>query len=73
VNIKIIKEQETYSFIFHDNGPGLKSDIDFDNASSIGFSMMKSLAMQLHGSIGYEYTQGSKFTVRFREKGSRGV
>jgi two-component sensor histidine kinase/ligand-binding sensor domain-containing protein len=73
VNIKIIKEQETYSFIFHDNGPGLKSDIDFDNASSIGFSMMRSLAMQLHGSIGYEYAQGSKFTVRFREKGSRGV
>ncbi len=73
VNIKIIKEQETYSFIFHDNGPGLKSDIDFDNASSIGFSMMRSLAMQLHGSIGYEYVQGSKFTVWFREKGSRGV
>jgi len=73
VNIKIIKEQETYFFIFHDNGPGLNSDIDFDNVSSIGFSMMKSLAMQLHGSIGYEYAQGSKFTVRFREKGSRGV
>ena len=65
-----IKEWENgaYRLSFHDNGPGLASGFSFENVTTIGFSMLKSLAMQLHGSITYEYQQGSMFVIIFKER-----
>ncbi len=58
-----------YRLIFHDNGPGLASGVDFEKPVTIGFSMIKSLVKQLHGGIFYEYEQGSKFVIDFEENG----
>ena len=58
-----------YQLVFHDNGPGLSSGVDFKEPDTIGFSMIKSLVKQLHGSIIYEYEQGSKFVIDFEENG----
>jgi two-component sensor histidine kinase/ligand-binding sensor domain-containing protein len=65
-----IKEWENGAFwmSFRDNGPGLALGFSFEKVTTIGFSMLKSLAMQLHGSISYEYQQGSKFVVIFKER-----
>lgn len=71
-NKVIIDIKETgmlhYSLIFHDNGPGLPVDVDFEESATIGFSMIKSLAKQLQGTIVYEYEQGSKFVLSFTER-----
>ena len=57
-----------YNLTFHDNGPGIKSEIDFEEPTTTGFSMIKSLVMQLHGTITYQFNQGSKFVIGFRER-----
>lgn len=69
VVIKIIlMENHFYRLVFHDNGLGLPTGVDFDAPVTIGFSMIKSLVMQLHGTIFYEYDQGSKFVIDFEER-----
>lgn len=69
VTIEITKKNsDYYNLIFHDNGPGLKSEVDFEEPSTTGFSMIKSLVMQLHGTIKYEYNNGSKFDIGFMER-----
>ena len=59
----------SYRIVFHDNGRGLKSDFNFDeNSTTIGFSLIKSLVKQLHGSITYKFEKGSKFVIVFKER-----
>jgi two-component sensor histidine kinase len=62
----------SYRLVFQDNGPGLPSVHDFEHPTTIGFSMVKSLVMQLHGTIGYTYEQGSKFILEFNENSNAG-
>ena len=70
VVVSVMKlNKNSFQLIFHDNGPGLPSDIDFDALETIGFSIIKSLVKQLHGSLAYEYEQGSKFVIDFEDNG----
>ena len=70
VVVRVMKlNKNSFQLIFHDNGPGLPSDIDFDALETIGFSIIKSLVKQLHGSLAYEYEQGSKFVIDFEDNG----
>jgi hypothetical protein len=54
-----------YQFVFQDNGPGLDPEINLQNATSIGFSIVKRLATQIEGSLQYEFDHGAKFTITY--------
>jgi two-component sensor histidine kinase/ligand-binding sensor domain-containing protein len=72
VKIDLMKTNEgNYIFIFHDNGPGLENEIQFEKANTIGFSIIKRLAKQLKGKASYTFDYGSKFVIQFAasEKG----
>jgi two-component sensor histidine kinase len=58
-------ENGHYQFIFQDNGPGLNADIDLNNVTSIGLSIVKRLVTQLEGKMHYEYNNGAKFVITF--------
>ena len=58
-------ENGHYQFIFQDNGPGLNADIDLNNVTSIGLSIVKRLVTQLEGKLHYEYNNGAKFVITF--------
>ena len=48
-----------------DNGVGLPSDVDTRKDNSLGISLMKGLARQLHGNFNIENNNGVLITVRF--------
>lgn len=73
VSIKIEQVgNHSYRLVFQDNGPGLPKGVDFHAADSIGFSIIKSLVMQLHGTIAYSYEQGSMFVLDFEDNTASG-
>ena len=73
VSIKIEQVgNHSYRLVFQDNGPGLPKSVDFHAADSIGFSIIKSLVMQLHGTIAYSYEQGSMFVLDFEDNTASG-
>jgi len=70
IDLSQIKEGSC-EFVFHDNGPGLAHALQFDQATTIGFSIIKRLAKQLKGKATYRFDQGSKFTIRFEQSANR--
>ena len=64
-------EEGSCEFVFHDNGPGLANAMQFDQATTIGFSIIKRLAKQLNGKAIYVFENGSKFIIRFTEKAKK--
>ncbi len=54
-----------------DNGPGLPKDFDLSTASSIGLRLVRRLSRQLYGTSDYEYKNGSRFIITFKDTLSR--
>lgn len=50
-----------------DNGVGLPEDFDFRKTESLGLRLINALVSQLDGSIELDKSQGTKFTMRFKE------
>lgn len=59
---------EIFTLIFADNGKDFPEDIDFRNTESLGLQLVNALVNQIEGSIGLERGNGTKFTLKFREK-----
>lgn len=66
VSIQEVSEGE-YQLQYYDNGPGLKSNIDFKTVKTLGLKLIKGLARQLGGGATYHFDQGSHFTINFKE------
>jgi two-component sensor histidine kinase len=63
----IPSEDGNCTFTFHDNGPGLINTAQFNRATTVGFSVVKRLAKQLKGKASYEFDNGSKFVIQFKD------
>jgi len=59
---------ENLTLIFADNGKGFPEDLDFRNTESLGLQLVNALVDQIEGSIDLERGNGTKFTLKFREK-----
>ncbi|BAV05042.1 Two-component sensor histidine kinase, contains HisKA and HATPase domains [Filimonas lacunae] len=57
------KGAHKYDLVVADNGRGLSHDFDFDQASSMGFQLIKGLAQQLQAELHIANTNGLKITV----------
>ena len=49
----------------HDNGPGLPPGMDPKSEQTLGFKLMEILSRQLHGSITFDSTDGTKAILQF--------
>jgi len=66
LNITVLKKG-AYKLIYRDNGPGLKKEINFETATSLGLELIKGLSKQIDGNATYTYENGSVFTILFRD------
>jgi two-component sensor histidine kinase len=68
IDIDIVDlKKGAYKLIYKDNGPGLKKEIDFDTATSLGLDLIKGLSVQIDGKATYAYENGSVFTIFFKD------
>ena len=56
-----------YELVYKDNGPGLKKEINFDTATSLGLELIKGLSHQIDGKATYKFENGSVFTILFKD------
>lgn len=70
VNISLKKiKNDIYELIVQDNGTGLSEKIDFEKTESLGLYLIKILVDQLKGTLELSRENGTKFVIRFGEKG----
>lgn len=65
------KDGGEYELIYTDNGPGIKGEINFDKATSLGLRLIKGLTGQLDGNVFYSFNNGSVFTFSFKDAEAR--
>jgi PAS domain S-box-containing protein len=60
---------DTREFILtvSDDGVGFPPDLDYRNTETLGLELVNNLTRQIDGNISLDLTQGTKFTVKFKE------
>lgn len=56
-----------FELIVSDDGVGFPEDLDFRNTGSLGLKLVNTLVLQLDGTIELDRSQGTKFTIKFKE------
>lgn len=67
VQIKISRIDKIIEVEYKDSGIGIPEDIDFDNPSSLGLTVIHNLTNQINGKIEYTYDNGSRFNIVINE------
>lgn len=62
IDFSMIFDEESYTVLYADNGPGLDKK-EFENPSSLGFTLLKTLLSQLHAD--YELNTENQFKLIF--------
>ena len=65
VSLKI--KDDHYEMSISDNGVGIPENIDFFNTDSLGLQLVNSLTDQIDGEIEHDRSNGTKFTITFKE------
>lgn len=60
-------QDKKFCLTITDNGVGIPEDIDFKNTESLGFRLTNNLTQQLEGKILLDRSNGTKFTIIFKE------
>ncbi|HUW04904.1 MAG TPA: histidine kinase dimerization/phosphoacceptor domain -containing protein [Williamwhitmania sp.] len=72
LRISLIEETAgNYRLDVWDNGPGLPANFNLKNDSNIGLYLIPRLCRQLQGSFAYEFSEGARFIVTFKETKTR--
>jgi len=58
---------EWNELIISDDGIGFPEELDFKNTETLGLQLVHSLVGQIDGEITLDRSQGTKFTIRFKE------
>lgn len=69
VEVELVStEPSMFTLKVHDNGVGMPSWLENEqNGASLGLRLVKTLCLQLHGSMNIEAEQGTKFELSFHE------
>jgi len=67
IALTLIQTEYNYVLTVRDSGPGLPKGFDMSAASSVGLRLIRRLSRQLYGITTYEYENGSKFVVIFKD------
>lgn len=70
ISIKIIpKGKKKYLMELYDNGIGLPDDFDISESPSLGLQIVNNLIRQIDGTLSWQNTDGTGFTITFKEIG----
>lgn len=67
IYIKLQSDDGCLTLIVGDDGIGLPRGVDIENPQKLGLQLVKSLTDQLDGKIEFDGSNGTEFTVQFRE------
>jgi len=67
IDIDLEKDGDEFILRIADNGVGIPEDLDLEKSRSLGLSLVGNLVEGLSGSMEVNRTQGTAFTIRFRE------
>lgn len=68
ITVELDSSNGGYTLIISDTGVGLPPDLDYTKVeSSLGLKLVKSLVKQLNGTIELDESNGTRFTIKFRE------
>ena len=62
------EENDLVKLIISDNGVGLPDGLDYENTESLGLQLVTTLVSQLNGDIALETSEGTKFTITFKQQ-----
>jgi two-component sensor histidine kinase len=65
IEISVKKEKGKYELFISDNGIGMKTHIDVNNAASFGLKLVNTLVKQLKGEIKMDHGKGTSFRINF--------
>jgi two-component sensor histidine kinase len=67
ITLRLEREKNILKFSVQDNGIGLPSEFDIDKLSSLGMTLVRTLATQLEAKLGWNSSEGkgTKFTITF--------
>jgi two-component sensor histidine kinase len=68
INIEFKLDAPDYFLVVSDNGIGFSKDKDYKNSDTLGLRIVNSLTEQIEGKIKLDKTNGTKFTIQFREE-----
>ena len=68
IRIEFHELNGTCKMRYWDSGLGLPPEVDLKNPGTLGLQLVTDLAIQLQGTINYEYNRGSQFTLSFGAK-----
>lgn len=69
LSISLKSDNKEYKLIISDNGIGFPEDIDIRNVeSTLGLRLVNSLVKQIDGTIKLDRSQGTKYTIKFKEQ-----
>ncbi|MBQ2652781.1 MAG: sensor histidine kinase [Methanobrevibacter sp.] len=67
VEIRIGRLDKKIEVEYRDSGVGLPEDVDFDNPTSLGLTVIRNLTKQIDGEIEYAYDNGTCIKILFTE------
>lgn len=65
IYVKTFKKKDTIHMHVKDNGVGFPKDFDFDEAGSLGMTLINTLTQQLNGEINMRNDNGAIFEINF--------
>ncbi|MDZ7808761.1 MAG: PAS domain S-box protein [Gracilimonas sp.] len=71
ITVTLSKVNGLISLVVQDNGVGFPKDIDLENPTTLGMTLIKTLSDQLHGTLQIEFdNNGSKISLEFEKNDS---
>lgn len=67
IKVELHRENENIVLKVSDNGVGIPEDVDYQNTSSLGLQLVDNLTMQVRGELDLDRSQGTTFTLTFKE------
>ena len=68
IDVKFKLSDGNYTLIVSDNGVGFPQDYNIQNSDSLGLKIVNSLTEQIDGEIKIQVSNGTKFTINFKEE-----
>jgi len=69
LTILLHKKKNHYEFVVQDNGVGIPEEIDVENPTTLGLTIVSLLTQQIHGTYEIQTGNGTKIVIRFSVEG----
>jgi len=67
IDVDFYKKDDTFVLVVSDDGIGFPEDIDYKNTESLGLQLVNTLTDQINGEIELNSSNGTEFTIKFKE------